>query len=480
MKERPVGSVGTAVLWLAAIALLLAFPGHVPARPQAELQGPAFEAEWLKSGDPCLPLKRRKEWMKATYGVDVSYLKCYPLRVQLTWDIEETYRHHSDLGTDRFSFNCQELFPAHLQVDYDQKKRTEVESFLIEGPAPCCPGDVALAVPRADASFLTYKEKFSGQSFQMFKSSDPINFQVKPPEQVFFVYSWHRPGSLGFEPARVSISAPKIRLSDGVVPKPWKPGGGIHQYATYGIHLTDLHSISWDQIRPFVEGQKPFEVEYPIDVREEHDSAAPLTETHTVKGKLTVRISFGEEEHETWQVTVTGKERDSVPGLIQHKTIKKNVTKDVNVQAEFDWLLEGTFLVKKVKKVQTYESGIINGYSQTPSLVVDPPGLYKCDLLPCGGSETDKETGKFVKTLLFGKISGSTVQLTWPFHPADACVSCIALKDKSYNSVYRHQFTTKEFIDAVNRERLPLKDGAVVNGSEGDWLAYSIALKKIK
>ena len=70
--------------------------------------------------------------------------------------------------------------------------------------------------------------------------------------------------------------------------------------------------------------------------------------------------------------------------------------------------------------------------------------------------------------------------MTWPNHPAEVCVSCAPKKDAKHLKLFRRQFKAGDFIDSVNAERLPLKDGAVVNGSEGDWLAYSITLKKIK
>jgi len=473
-------SVIAAVLWFAGFALILAFPAHVPGRGQAELQAPDFEARWLKSGDPCLPAKIRKEWLTKTYGQDVSYLKCYPLLVDVTWDIEETYSHHSNLGTDTFSFSCRASFPASLQVDCDQKKRDLVERFHISGPAPCCPGDVSLAVNRADASFLIAKDKVVGQSFKTFKTSDTWSFEIKAPEQAFFVFSWSRPGSLGAEPARGVISAPSIKLSKGVVPEPYQPAGGIHQYITYKITLGEGKSLSWDDIKPHLERQTPLDLEYPIDVREVHDYATPLIETHTVKGKVSVRIAFGEQETETWQVTVLGKERDPDFEYVEYQGLDKKTKKEASVHAEFDWLLEGTYLVKKVKKVASYESGIINAYSQTPLIVQDPPDLYSCMLLPCQGRETYKETGKFVKTLLFGKVAGQIVQLTWPNHPAEVCVNCAPKKDARSLKLFRRQFKAENFIDRVNSERLPLKDGAVVNGSDGDWLAYSIALKRIR
>jgi hypothetical protein len=468
----------SAALWVVGFVLLLAFPAHVPSRDQTEIQGPAFEAEWLKSGDPCLPVKIRKKWLKETYGQDASYLKCIPLLINLSYDLEETYRHHSDYGTDRFIFSCQESFPAHLQLIYDQKKIGVLDSFVMEGPAPCCPGDVELTLTRAESTFLICTHGV-GETCKTFSTRDPFDHVVVPSQDPFFGFFWCSPKSLVNRPASGGIGAPAVGLAQGVVPKPYFINSEVWKDETYAVMVEGEEALSWDELKPHVESQESLRLEFPIEVKQEYDYAAPFTETHAVKGKLAVQIEFGEQEKEEWHVTVMGKEEDPEAGVIEYSGQDKK-TKILPVNIEFEWLLEGTFWVKKVKKTQTYETGKITAYSQTPSILFGAPDLYRCMLMPCEGRESYKETGKFVNDILFGKIVNQAINLTWPVHPAEACVLCLPKKFSQNNPSYRHQFGSRDFIDAVNKARIPLKDGATVNSTIGDWLAYSITLQKIK
>jgi hypothetical protein len=425
------------------------------------------DPEWLKSGNPCWPTERQKKQWKAVTGSEASHLKCYPVRVNMTWDFEEIFHHHGGLGDDRFLVTLWESFGGYFQVTHDPQKRDRVLDYFIFGPAPCCPGKVDFLTTRLHASILGSAPKgFSGSIFKFFEADAG---QIVP--------SSINPGSFGLKWGRdgldnlIEMGGPNFHFIGKFMEKPfqWAFSPTVMQTDNYRVRELG-HSPSWDEIRPFFEKQEVWQKESPL---ENVMDLAILNESYELHGKVTAQVDFAEQQTEEWLISVTGRERDPLGTSLEYKAPGKSV-KSLPLNVDFDWLLEGKFTIKKRKGVRSFENGVIDKADQTPRLLFDAPDLFRCDFTACGGNKPS-----LAGFALFGKLQGQTVNVQWPASSAEACVVCIPKGSSGNKVAIRKKFGTSEFAKRISQEWIPLRDGAVKSGGVQDWMTYRITLTKL-
>ena len=450
------------VLFVAAFSL----PAHVRLGQEDE------EAAWLKSGDPCFPTKQKKAFIK----MDMSYITCIPISIKLNWDVEETYQRTGRYGTDRVKLKLEESYPGYLELIYNQKNRTQLESYEIRGPSPCCPGNVTAGLD-INASFLVCGYGPSGTECRPYSTSRPMDFVVTPRTDSFFGIYWCRDAvsSAG------SFESSTLGPIEGLVNEPLSIQGDVFEQCSSGFSVLLRHNDlpTWEDIKEGLESGE-FRKEFSFHDRTFYPRA---NHVHAVEGKVLLSIQSGV-EYENWLVNVEGWEIDKMRPPITYKAMSQP-EKKLPIQVTFDWKLQGKFRLVKIKKSKTYESGTITQAALTPTIVFNSPDLYRCYIASSKGEKTPYKILSLLDCVLEGKLSGNFVQLTWPPYPSEAYVICTPQKTYLGKVPYQQQFGSEDFMFMLSRERLPLKDGAIVTGGlRGatelkDWLQYKITLKKI-
>ncbi len=144
---------------------------------------------------------------------------------------------------------------------------------------------------------------------------------------------------------------------------------------------------------------------------------------------------------------------------------------------EFDWSLEGEFLIRNPKKNPVFDSGKITKASLLPHLIFKGQNLFKCSVLKCADTY---DISKLAGAVLTGSVSGKTLTLSWPQYDPGQCVLCKGNKLATEKVTYREKFTTSDFMRLVSKQALTLKDGFTVSDKPYDWMTYTLSLKKIK
>jgi len=456
---------------LAAVLAFLVLGFAVSRGPAQQSDNP----EWLKSGNPCWPTEQQKKQIKAMTGVDANTLKCHPVRISMIWDIDETGHHHSGLGDDRFTAGLRVSFPGYLQIYFNQQKRTQVEDIFLSGPSPCCPAEAEFDASRLEASVLGSAPKgFSSYTFKFFKASgaDILYGRDKPG---LFELKWRRDGLDN----RTEIGGPQFKIQKGVIEEPYAASllTRFMDSRSYRLQKLADESTDWDDIRPYFEKQDIWQKEFVLEDRLDFPG---LDEFYALRGKVTVQVDFAEVQTEEWLITVTGQERDFAGDEIEYKMPGQSAKK-LLLSAEFDWLLEGKFKVKKRKGVRSFDGGIITQFEQVPRVLFDATDLFRCDLTYCEGKKAFGETGRWVGLMLGGELQGQSVRIQWMSVPAEACVLCTPKKSSGTKAAFRSKkMGSSEFTSRISREVIPLKNGSVRDGAVLDWLTYRITLKKLR
>jgi hypothetical protein len=255
------------------------------------LRGPAqrmtADPEWLKSGNPCWKTEQQKKQMKAVGGVEINYIKCYPVLIRMTWDFEERYRYHSGLGEDRLLVTLWESFGGYIQVTYDPQKKGKVTHFFIFGPAPCCPGKVQFLASRLEASILGHAPKgFSGTAFKAFEV-EPGKITPSKKDPGVFSMTWTRDG-LG---NAVGMHGPYWEIEGRLVPEPFSWGAGGESILQAKNYKVSDEAASWDEIRPFFEKQEVWQKEFPLEYVLD---LSMIDESYALRGKVKAEIDFAE------------------------------------------------------------------------------------------------------------------------------------------------------------------------------------------
>jgi hypothetical protein len=144
---------------------------------------------------------------------------------------------------------------------------------------------------------------------------------------------------------------------------------------------------------------------------------------------------------------------------------------------EFDWALEGEFIIRNPKKNATFDSGQVTKAGLTPRLIFQGAPLYKCTFRTC---DDTYDISKLPGALLSGSVSNKSLTLTWPKYSPSQCVLCTPLKAFLGKKAYRQNFGSQEFMRVISLEKLVLQNGYSTTGKYHDWMTYTISLKKIQ
>jgi hypothetical protein len=178
---------------------------------------------------------------------------------------------------------------------------------------------------------------------------------------------------------------------------------------------------------------------------------------------------------ELWRVNVVGEETDNHQPYIKNKKLR-NDSKELPIAVQFKWKLIGEFTVIGRGGNRSFLNGMVFSANVDNVWIFDHGDLYKCQSEDC---KEDKKAADLVGQSLGGTVSGNKVRIKWPeFFPVE-CIWCRPIKVYLGGLPYRAKFGTKEFMDRISREDLPLSDGNVVRGGVQDWMKYTITLKKV-
>jgi hypothetical protein len=452
-----------------------------------------------QSEDPCFKIRQMKkaimesaDYKKAVGNRDPSYIQCTPLTVDVTWKLADSVSHA--YGKDWIEFELKEEYPAYLMLHYgwfDGLNKKQLQWFEIMGPEPCwppCPGRA-----RAELNLLgeavicmDYYQHCRPKAIPLSDAS----YELRPSEeesQNTFLWIKSYEGSVS---GRICSAAMKAR-------KDAKPQGrGIEAASGHfwdedqyrieingsGIHTGDLHRLSlrsdWTAEEIF-EGLRTGSLTKTLKIQETEPAAVPGAPAYSLQGTVTVKILFGPVKEERWRVTVKAKELDHRQADFSYKDLNGQ-TWTSPMRAEFDILLEGEFVVRKVKEDWTYHSGRVTRSDCTAAFSHHlPEDLYKCTAQECPGRDN---ISSMTGGALQGDLQNKKVKLTWAdvaSPRAAVCVLCTPKKSYLSKAPYRQEFGSGELVYNLNKEVLPLLDGYSANRQVGDFLTYSIILKKI-
>lgn len=461
------GKVRLLYLASAIVAMLMVFASG----REALAQGVDFQKGWVKSGDPCFPMKQEKRWLKKTYKVSADHLSCIPLQITVTWKLTESYRHHGKYGVDRAQLELEEKFDGFLRLQRAQKKPRQVVRFQIHGPAPCCPGKISSELLAAQATVLGCT-RFGEECTRFTTDGTAIPFTVDPQRnKCNFIWD-----AVGADTKGEGGSA-VVRLAPGVVKRPYLSRSGVLNTLkgqTFTFRVKGPDSFTWAEIKQGLESGEVTKV-FPLNDKTVYPG---VNETHALTGTVTVKLEFGEQEDEHWQVTVTASERTMGGPPIKVRPPNKKYIR-MPVRVKFDWALRGKFIIKRSKQTWSYKSGAIASAAMTSKVLLPRWDLYQCFTPKCKNKPPDPVSGLAGASLHGKRVSGG-LRLAWPNYRAEACVMCMPMRTYMKKIIYRHRFGSGEMMFALSKLVMPLKDGWSKKIKVGKFMTYTITLRKLK
>jgi hypothetical protein len=428
------------------------------------LDDPAQDA-WLKSGDPCYPTKQNKKYIESM-GADSSYMHCVPLTVEVLWESQEVVHHHAGLGTSHANFSFRDKFPAFLELVYKSPKSQELANFHIQAPAPCCPGSAETAMESADVALVGCGP--AGRNCKPFALSDSLYFTLEIPTDTALGFTWDET-----EGPHANLNSSRVQLDSGrVVPEPWRAIGGLNLLGSESLQV-DVRgkpAFTPEDINKLIQNG---EVQA-VFSSQQATTAPGLPVSGSQSIKATVKLLFTS-DWEKWRVTVQGWEEDTIRPDIRYT--QSGVEKSLPIHMEFNWTLEGEFIIRNPKKNPTFDSGKVTKAGLTPQLVFQGGTLYKCTFRTC---DDTYEISKLPGALLSGSVNGKSLTLTWPKYSPSQCVFCTPLKLFLGKKAYRQNFGSQEFMRVISGQNLVLQNGYSITGKYHDWMTYTISLKKIQ
>jgi hypothetical protein len=445
---------------LAAGTLLVALKTSPGTRPQED---PAQDA-WLKSGDPCYPANQNKKTIEGM-GYDSSYIRCVPLTVEVLWEVQEVFHHHAGLGTSRANYSLRDTYTAFLQLTYKSAKSKELQSFQIQAPAPCCPGSVETALESADVVLIVCNQ--SGRGCKPFASSDSLHFTLEKPTDTAMGLTWDES-----EGAHANVNSSRVQFNSKAVPEPYRAINGVEVLdgESHTIDVRGTPGFTPEDIDRLIKDGQVQEVF--TDKQVTTAPGLPVSGSRSVKA--TVKLLFTS-DWEKWRVTLQGwSKEDTKPDI---KYIQSGGEKKIPIRMEFDWSLEGEFIIRNPKKKPAFDSGKITKAGLGPRLVFQGADLFNCKSQNC--AET-YDISRLVGAPLSGTVNGATLTLSWPQYNQTQCVTCRGKKVIVEKITYFEKFGSTDFMRIVSLQPLTLKNGASVSGKPYEWMSYTITLKKIQ
>jgi hypothetical protein len=447
-----------AALALGALVLGAFSPAVDPARP-----GNGDE-DWLKSKDPCFPVKQMKKHVKEA-GMDPWFLDCQPVQIEVVWDFKHEHLRGSGLPPDRVKLRLREKFQGYLELDSNPEKKGEIESLEIVAPAPCCPGEVEASLEEISADLLACDNW--GSHCRIINFFDPFQFEVIPSTDNFFGFDWNRNGQ-----ATGGFGGPRVQIRRNVFPKGLGPARGTDIANDLQINVHQPDSLSYEEVRQGLKDGEFTEV-----YRSFNEGEIPLIhEKDITSATATVTFTFHEPEREYWRVSVEGWEMDEVEPPISYKDPASGLEMKLPVIVEFDWKFETDIVLKKIRGQLQFDEGKITSASLTPHLVFLGEDLYKCSFVECAANLKIPLIGSYVE----GKVAGKNLKITWPGLRSAACVLCTPLKSYLSKVPYRGTFGGPDLMQDLSKQNFVLREGYSTKGQISDWLRYTVSLHKIK
>lgn len=447
----------TVVVSLLAAAALFSTSGF----PRGAVRG-----ETAREEDPCEPVRKIQQEMRKG-GVDPSTISCLPVAIDILWEFKETYQRHSPLGADTARLTLKERYKGYVMTSSDPERRSKIQSFAINGPSPCCPGNVFSVLYDVEARVLIDPQS-TGRGVKRYATNEIVDFDVTPPSDNCFGIAWNGNDAN----AQVGFGSADVRLAREVVNRHrLRHGLDVFGGLDMRIRAYGPEAVTWKEFSDFYyrDGELT-----KVFTGSQGGALPGIPQAHTVEFKATVKLSLAE-AYETWRVTVVGREEDRFQPPIEY--IQGGVKKVLPVGMDFDWRLEGEIKIRRYKKSLFYDSGRVLTADLTPQLCFSGQELYRCDFTDCGNAQLDE----LRDWPILGRLQGRSLKLTWPGKDRDIshCLTCMPRKSYLSPAGYRAKFGSQMFIDVISRQNLELKDGASVSGNWHDWLTYTITLKKI-
>ena len=217
-------------------------------------------------GDPCYPVIFQKEYARQSFGSDLPWITCIPVRISAAWDVDEQYKNPSGMGsatglvaewkihdnfagsTDSVQYLMEESYSGYVTVTRDQKTRKKIESFSIHGPYP--------EDQKTNAKFKQISASLTGNymeqrgmwalgsqtdttKYKTYSTSSPSDFRIVEGGLISFTYSGGPSGKINAPEIEVIpenlVKDPKVK--DVVRLLPDLPSEDISHY---GVEITDL------------------------------------------------------------------------------------------------------------------------------------------------------------------------------------------------------------------------------------------------
>lgn len=462
------GIRGTGVLGLPVIAVLCCL---LPLSAWGQSMGPS--PAWVASGDPCYTVKLAKKKL-----ADPDQLECSPVKATVTWEVEETYT-RPNAPPDRVYLKFQERFSGFLMLMRHRTAKDQAISLSVLGPAPCCPGNTIVELIKCRASLLICMSK-DLNCRTLVVSTDNTNpaqfmkqFKVTPEDDdTSFSITW----SQDQPNCNVEIKSSNIQLAEGVIRDPYRQHNpailGVEEGGTYNLDLRGTSLLTGTELAQAInrgELVKTFPLHRTLE------TSVPGT-THTINGKVTVRLVFQEPEEECWLVKVQGWELDAIRRPLKAKS-PGGYQKEFPIQVEFKWLLEAMISIERPKGTWRFKHGQVTKARLRPKINFKRPDLFKCGIVKC----TDDDAVPLMRgSTVEGQRVGSGISLGWKKVFSVACVSCRAKKSYLGKYQYHERFGSEAFLHWLSKEILPLKHGYKYTRKINDWIRFTISLQRIK
>jgi hypothetical protein len=397
----------------------------------------------------------------------VNFIQCLPVRITVVWDVEQTYRRHSNWGTDRARIKLAETFQGYIQLTRQYRGR-RIRVFHIIGPSPCCPGRIETSLERGEARMLLC-DRWAQNCRMTQVTTDPLKFKVVPEDDTVFNLSWDETSG-----AQGGIDSSNVYVHPAAVKPPRFKRPGILETIKGGTFRFSVKGPSAITLADLTRGLKTGVIDkvFPISQATRY----VMGEMRSVKGTVRVTIRLEPEETQVWQVTVRGWEIDSTRPAITPKVPVKG-RKWLPVSVRFDWKLTGRFTLEKVKGRLYYKHGQVTRATYSPTLLFKYGQYYRCDFRPCPPGQTPSSyTGAY----LGGKVTGGAVKLNWYNNEFPACLWCRPRKSFLGKVPYRQRFAARNLFHYLRKRTLPLKSGYRTTGRVKNWLRYRLELRRLK
>lgn len=344
--------------------------GPSPQKLQATKKEVAQALQAFKD-DPCYPVYFDKELIKRIEGFDMSWVKCVPLKISLTWDIDERYTlQHGPRYENRARYTLEESYPGYLRIEYDQKEGNKINGFYIGGSSPQRLGRVKASLSKVSATFHVYTAPSVLEG--VVSTNDPSDFTVHKgtdlPDAHIAISN-----NVAWGSRSVNIQSSNIIPSKKLVKYPVAGILETLEGGTLNVSVGDL-SVE-DMQRGLREGK--LVKEFPIHKVMDH---AALREVFQRDGTVTVHIDFTP-VRERWQVMV------NTVNILGYGSHNRNFGIQVHAEREVEIVIEnGEF--KSAKGKTSFVS--IRPYSK-------PAGLFQCEpeAIEVVGTGTDTEMERY-------------------------------------------------------------------------------------